>query len=153
MNKVSTHRRLSVMAQLVGSRHLGTRPAPCGRAAPQPQTRCEDRQPSTAQKKTGSRGEDDADAKTHRESERYRTHSKEGEGCQEQDESAEVQTRYDVKLKAHGLNDPQLHRPLQQVSILDDLVEEEASMIVTRRCPLATRDKSRTGPDVSYTSV
>ena len=41
-------------------RHLGTRPAPCGRAAPQPPTRCEDRLPSTAQKKTGSRGKDEA---------------------------------------------------------------------------------------------
>ena len=125
VNKVSTHRRLSVMAQLVGSRHLGTRPAPCGRAAPQPPTICEDRLPSTAQKKTGSRGEDDADAKTHRESEWHRIHSKEVEGCQEQDESAEMQTRYDVKLKAHG-HDPQLHQPQQQVSILDGLVEEEA---------------------------
>ena len=38
-----------------------------------------------------------------------------------------------VKLKAPGLNDPQLHQPQQQVSILDGLVEEEASMIVTRR--------------------
>ena len=27
------------------------------------------------------------------------------------------------------------------------------SMIVTRRCPLATRDEARTGPDVSYTAV
>ena len=44
-----------------------------------------------------------------------------------------MQTRYDVKLMAPGLNDPQLYRPLKQVSILDDLVEEEASMIVTRR--------------------
>ena len=117
--------------------HLQTRPAPCGQAAPQPPARCEDRHPpekaEAAQKKTGSRGEDDADTKTHRESERYRTQSKEGEGCQEQDESAKVQTRYDVKLKAHGLNDPQLHRPQQQVSILDGLVGEEASMIVTRR--------------------
>ena len=128
-------------------RHLQTRPAPRGQEDPQPPARCEDRHPpekaAAAQKKTGSGGENDADAKTHRESphfktrlcksERYRTHSKEGGGCQEQDESAEVQTRYDVKLKAHGLNDPQLRRPLQQVSILDDLVEEEASMIVTRR--------------------
>ena len=83
----------------------------------------------------------------------YRVHSKEGGGCQEQDESADMQTSDNVELKAHELNDPQLHRPLQQVSILDDLVEEEASMIVTRRCPLATRDRARTGPDVSYTAV
>ena len=102
-----------------------------------------------AQKKTGSRGEDDADAKTHRESEWHRIHSKEVEGCQEQDESAEMQTRYDVKLKAHG-HDPQLHRPQQQVSILDGLVEEEASMSVTRRRPLPTQDNSRTGPDISF---
>ena len=128
------------MAQLVGSRHLGTRPAPCGRAAPQPPTRCEDKFPSTAQKKTGSRGEDDANAKTQRKSDRYRTHSKEVEGCQEQDESSEMQTRQDMKLKAHahGHNDPQLHRPQQQVSILDGLVGEEASMSVTRRRPLTT---------------
>ena len=97
------------------------------------------------------RKQDDADAKMHRKW--HRTHSKEGGGCQEQDESADVQTSDNVKLKAHGLNDPQLHRPLQQVSILDDLVEEEASMIVTRRCQLATQDKARTGPDVSYTAV
>ena len=70
-----------------------------------------------AQKKTGSRGEDDADAKTHRESEWHRIHSKEVEGCQEQDESAEMQTRHDVKLKAHG-HDPQLHQPQQQVSLM-----------------------------------
>ena len=135
-------------------RHLGTRPASCGRAAPQPPTRCEDRLPSTAQaqKKTDSRGEDDADAKTHRKLAWYRIHSKEVEGCQEQDKSSEMQTRQDVKLKAHahGHNDPQLHRPQQQVSILDDLVGEEASMSVTRRRPLATRDKARIGPDVSF---
>ena len=132
------------MAQLVGSRHLLTRPAPHGQADPQPLARCEDRHPPekavAAQKKTGSRGEDDADAKTHRQPERYRTHSKEVEGCQEQDESSEMQTRQDMKLKAHahGHNDPQLHRPQQQVSILDGLVGEEASMSVTRRRPLTT---------------
>ena len=133
-------------------RHLGTRPAPCGRAAPQPPTICEDRLPSTAQKKTGSRGEDDADAKTHRMYEWYRTHSKEVEGCKEQDESADMQTRNSVKLTAHRPNDPQLHRPQQEVSILDDLVGEEASMIVTRRRPLPTRDRARSGPYISFTS-
>ena len=136
---------------------LQTRPAPRGRTAPQPPARCEDRHPPekavAAQKKTGGRGEDDADAKTHRESERYRTYSKEGEGHQEQDESADMLTRNNVKLKAHGLHDPQLHRPQQQVSILDGLVGEEASMIVTRRRPLAKRGNPRTGPDVSFTTV
>ena len=135
--------------------HLQTRPAPSGQADPQPPARCEDRHPPekavAAQKETGSRGADDADAKTHCETGRYRTYSKEGEGCQEQDKSAEMQTRYDVKLKAHGLYDPQLHQPQQQVSILDGLVEEEASMIVTRWRPLATRDKARIGPDISFT--
>ena len=101
------------MAQLVGSRHLLTRPAPHGQADPQPLARCEDRHPPekavAAQKKTGSRGEDDADAKTHRKSGWYRTHSKEGGGCQEQDKSADMQTRNRVKLKAHGRNVPQLH--------------------------------------------
>merc|ERR1719341_1681533 len=130
-------------------RHLQTRPAPRGLADPQPPVRCEDRHPPekavAAQKKTGSRGEDDADAKTHRKSEWYRTQSKEGGGCQEQEESADMQTRHNVKLKAHGLHDPQLHRPQQQVSILDGLVGEEASMIVTRRRPVATRDNSRIG--------
>ena len=127
---------LSVMAQLVGSRHLLIRPAPCGQADPQPPTRCEDRHPPekgvAAQKKTGSRGEDNADAKTHCELER--------------------QTRQDVKLKAHAHrhNDPQLHRPQQQVSILDGLVGEEVSMSVRRRRPLATREKARIGPDVSF---
>ena len=111
------HRWTPVDGAVGRMRHLGTRPAPCGRAAPQPPTICEDRLPSTAQKKTGSRGEDDADAKTHRESEWHRIHSKEVEGCQEQDESAEMQTRYDVKLKAHG-HDPQLHQPQQQVSLM-----------------------------------
>ena len=130
---------LSVMAQLVGSRHLQTKPAPRGRSAPQPPTtRCE----ATLRSRT--------DAKTHREW--YRTHSKEGGGCQEQEESADMQTRYNVKLKAHGLYDPQLHRPQQKVSILDGLVGEEASMIVMRRRPLATRDNSRIGPDISFTS-
>ena len=149
MNKVSTHDRTFSDGAVGRMRHLQTRPAPHGQEDPQPPARCEDRHPPekavAAQKKTDSGGENDADAKTHRESprlktetrlcksDRYRTHSKEGGGCQEQDESAEVQTRYDVKLKAHGLNDPKLRRPLQQVSILDDLVEEEASMIVTRR--------------------
>ena len=128
-------------------RHLQTRPAPRGQEDPQPPARSEDRHPPekavAAQKKTDSGDENDADAKTIAshlnaesrmcKSERYRIHSQEGEGCQEQDESAEVQTRHDVKLKAPGLNDPQLHRPQQQVSILDGLVEEAASMIVTRR--------------------
>ena len=33
------------------------------------------------------------------------------ERMSEQDESADMQTSHDVKLEAHGLNDPQLHRP------------------------------------------
>ena len=67
----------------------------------------------------------------------------------EQDKKADMQTRQNMKLKAHGHNDPQLHRP-QQVSILDGLVGEVASMSVTRRRPLATRDKVRIGPDISF---
>ena len=82
----------------------------------------------------------------------YRTHSKEGGGCQEQEESADMQTRRNVKLKAHGLHDPQLHRPQQQVSILDGLVGEAASMSVTRRRPQPNQDRARFGPDVSFTS-
>ena len=122
------------MAQLVGW-HLQTTlgPVPSGQEDSQLAARCEDRHPPdkavAAQKKTDSGGKDDADAKTHRESERFRRRNKEGGGCQEQDERADMQKRYNVKLKAPGLNDPQLYRPLQQVSILDDLVEEEASMI------------------------
>ena len=49
-------------------RHLQTRPAPRGQEDPQPPARCEDRHPpekaAAAQKKTGSGGENDADAKT-----------------------------------------------------------------------------------------
>ena len=62
-----------------------------------------------------------------------------------------LNTRSVSAAVAQGLNnDPQLHRPQQKVSILDDLVGEEASMSVTRRRPLATRDKARIGPDVSF---
>ena len=39
----------------------------------------------------------------------------------EQDKKADMQTRQNMKLKAHGNNDPQLHRP-QQVSIRDGLM-------------------------------
>ena len=158
MIKVSTHDRTFSDGAVGRMRHLQTRPAPRGQEDPQPPARCEDRHPpekaAAAQKKTGSGGENDADAKTHRELAWYRIHSKEVEGCQEQDESSEMQTRLDVKLKAHahGHNNPKLHRPQQQVSILDGLVGKEASMIVTRRRPLATRDNSRIGPDVSFTS-
>ena len=70
----------------------------------------------------------------------------------EQDKKADMQTRQNMKLKAHGHNDPQLHRP-QQVSILDGLVGEAASMSVTRRRPLTTRDRARSGPDISFTTV
>ena len=94
------------------------------------------------------RKQDDADAKMHREW--HRTHSKEGGGCQEQDESADMQTSDNVKLKAHGRNNLPLHLP-QQVSILDDLVGREVSMSVTRRCPLTTRDRARSDPELSFT--
>ena len=140
MNKVSTHDRTFSDGAVGRMRHLQTTlgPVPGGQEDPQLAARCEDRHPpdkaAAVQKKTGSRGEDDADAKTHRESERFRRRNKEGGGCQEQDGSADLQTRSKVKLEAPGLNDPQLHRPQQQVSILDGLVEEAASMIVTRRC-------------------
>ena len=65
----------------------------------------------------------------------------------EQDESSKMQTRQDVKLKAHGHNDPQLHRP-QQVSILDGLVGEEASLsvyVAAPTCKSSTR-RSPVGP-------
>ena len=117
-------------------RHLGTRPAPCGQAAPQPPTRCEDRLPSTAPKKTGSRGEDYADAKTHCKSEWHRTHSKEVEGCQEQDKSADMQTRNRVKLKAHGRNDdaaePATSTGQSQVPNLIKLVIEQLESLLYR---------------------
>ena len=129
---------------------LQTRPAPRGRTAPQPPARCEARQEIHCSEERQQRWMlRTTDAKTHRES-WYRTHSKEGEGHQEQDESADMLTRNNMKLKAHGLHDPQLHRPQQQVSILDGLVGEAASMSVTRRRPPATRDGSRTGPDISF---
>ncbi len=46
----------------------------------------------------------------------------------EQDkEASDMQTRCRREAVAQGLYDPQLHRP-EQVSILDDLVGEEASL-------------------------
>ena len=46
-----------------------------------------------------------------------------------------------------GLNDPQLHRPQQkQVSILDDLVEEEASMICDAAAAASNTIPSQDGP-------
>ena len=101
---------LSVMAQLVGW-HLQTTlgPVPSEQEDSQLAARCEDRHPpdkaAAVQKKTGSRGKDDADAKTHRESERFRRRNKEGGGCQEQDGSTEMQTR---KCEAEG---PWTQRP------------------------------------------
>ena len=51
----------------------------------------------------------------------------------EQDKEAiDMQTRCVRAAVAQGLNDPQLHRPQQKVSILDDLVGEEASLSVVR---------------------
>ena len=57
-----------------------------------------------------------------------------------------MQTRYDVKLMAPKLNDPQLYRPLQQVSILDDLVEEEASMICDAAAAASNTRQSQDRP-------
>ena len=104
---------------------LQTRPAPLGQTAPQPPARCEARQEIHCSEERQQRWMlRTTEAKTHRES-WYRIHSKEGEGRQEQDESADMLTRINVKLKAQGHNNPQLHRPQQQVSILDGLVGEE----------------------------
>ena len=51
----------------------------------------------------------------------------------EQDkEATDMQTRCVRAAVAQGLNDPQLHRPQQKVSILDDLVGEEASLSTIR---------------------
>ena len=51
----------------------------------------------------------------------------------EQDkEATDMQTRCVRAAVAQGLNDPQLHRPQQKVSILDDLVGEEASLSAVR---------------------
>ena len=45
---------------------------------------------------------------------------------------------------AQGLNnDPQLHRPQQKVSILDDLVGEEASLSVYAAAPASTTRQSQ----------
>ena len=48
----------------------------------------------------------------------------------EQNEGGNMQTSQ-LEAEGLGLHDPQLHRP-QQVSILDGLVGEEASMSVVR---------------------
>ena len=51
----------------------------------------------------------------------------------EQDkEATDMQTRCVRAAVAQGLNGPQLHRPQQKVSILDDLVGEEASLSAVR---------------------
>ena len=51
----------------------------------------------------------------------------------EQDkEATDMQTRCVRAAVAQGLNDPQLHRPQRKVSILDDLVGEEASLSAVR---------------------
>ena len=51
----------------------------------------------------------------------------------EQDtEANDIQTRRAYDTVARGLNDPQLLRPQQEVSILDDLVGEEASLSAVR---------------------
>ena len=44
----------------------------------------------------------------------------------------DVQTRCSHSAEAQGRDDPQLHRPQQEVSILDDLVGEEASLSAVR---------------------
>ena len=54
-----------------------------------------------------------------------------GGGCQEQDEEGTDMQSGRREAEGLGPNDPQLHRP-QQVSILDGLVGEEASMSVVR---------------------
>ena len=66
----------------------------------------------------------------------------------EHDEEAnDMQTRGARDAVAQGLNDPQLLRPQQEVSILDDLVGEEASLSTIRggaRCStLQVQDRPR----------
>ena len=46
----------------------------------------------------------------------------------EQDEETDMQTRGTCAAVAQGRNDPQLPQPQLEVSILDDLVGEEASL-------------------------
>ena len=65
----------------------------------------------------------------------------------EQDKEArDMQTRCRREAVAQGLYDPQLHQP-EQVSILDDLVGEEASLSTIRggaRCStLQVQDRPR----------
>ena len=75
----------------------------------------------------------------------------------EQDkEATDMQTRCVRAAVAQGLNDPQLHRPQQKVSILDDLVGEEASLSAVRggarRSTLQVQDRPRHQQHVSQDS-
>ena len=75
----------------------------------------------------------------------------------EQDkEATDMQTRCVRAAVAQGLNDPQLHRPQQKVSILDDLVGEEASLSAVRggarRSTLQVQDQPRHQQHVSQDS-
>ena len=75
----------------------------------------------------------------------------------EQDkEATDMQTRCVRAAVAQGLNDPQLHRPQQKVSILDDLVGEEASLSTIRggahRSTLQVQDQPRHQQHVSQDS-
>ena len=76
--------------------------------------------------------QDAASARSQKQEERPGVLQEEGEGCQEQDKKAnDIQTRCESDAVAQGLGVPKLRRP-QKVSILDDLVGEEASLSTIR---------------------
>ena len=63
----------------------------------------------------------------------------------EQDKRDDMQTRQDLKLKAHGHNNPQLNQP-QQVSILDGLMGEDASLSANMAAPASNTRHSQERP-------
>ena len=61
----------------------------------------------------------------------------------EQDKEAhDIPTRCAHAAEAQGRDDPQLHRPQQEVSILDDLVGEEASLSMVRGSARRSHERS-----------
>ena len=100
--------------------------------------------------------QDAASARSQKQEERPGVLQEEGEGCQEQDKKAnDIQTRCESDAVAQGLGDPKLRRP-QKVSILDDLVGEEASLSAVRggarRSTLQVQDRPRHQQHVSQDS-
>ena len=59
-------------------------------------------------------------------------------------------TRCSRAAEAQGRDDPQLHRPQQEVSILDDLVGEEASLSMVRG---GARRFHETSPGLALTTA